>query len=493
MKDPVDAQPVSEVITPETLLHRPVFDPALFGDELRETVDMLNGRVADQLTQLQEDPTYRHRFGYLHLIERMRGPEAEELKAGLHPYYLKERAYDEMLTDESYGRLLVGYAVREACLEDAEFLEGSYGLRPEIALRIMDQFAVFKTFMYNGGFGTDRVGETINGFIAGKGEGKRMPNSANVARAVRGSFAHLPEDRAEEVIDAAAQSYGRMVSLWAPMLDKNANSNRAAGVSAVLRLLREGLAGSGSVSLGQLASGALPPVNLKYRQMMTEALGLYGGQIEWGSVEPYSLYDEERVEDFEDMVSVMSDTLAEDKRVPERITERATIELGALVHATIRAAGTDYGSKLAEQLDGAKQPLRSTSTDVKVLPFTAITQLANKMLEPLRQSPNFAGKTIAPLGPSLLQDLPEAFRRLMFVASHGTEGDDLPAELEVERRMDAVDTCVDVLMAALEYQKSPRSKKAAQAVGALAVSPRGELPSSASPWRKWRPGFGYLT
>jgi hypothetical protein len=465
-----------------------VFDHALYGDELRETVDDLNESVQRQLVMLQEDSFYRGQFGYLNLIQKLRSTGSDT--SGLDSYYRETRAFDEMLTDESYGRLLVAYAVREAAYPGYSWYKDASELLPrrKTALERMDQFAVFKTFVYGGGFGDDNVGVLLNDFV-----GASIPSGLSVARAVRSSIAHLPEDKAKVAIEEAAKSYGRTVELWTPFLDATHSAGRAAGVAATLRYMREGLAGSGYSPADGQRLGSLSPLSSRYRELMTAALSEYAGEVEWGAVERYGLYDDEGLREFEETVHSMSAIMAENKRVPKKDAENVTVELGALIHGTLRATGTEYGKVLSEQLEGAKQPLSNIGTEVKVLPFAAITQLANKMLGALQQSPVFADKTIKPLNHSALQDLPEAFRRLMFIASHGSEGDDLPVELEVHRRMDAVDKCVDVLMAALGNKTSPQKEQAAKRVGTVAVASRGNLPDTANVWRKWQRGFGYLT
>ena len=468
-------------------MQAPVLDPSAYGELLAPTVEALNAGIQERLQVLKTDPEERKRFGFLHQIEGFRGPDAEEKRAKVDPSYLEYYAFDEIVEDEGWERLLVGYAIRETFLEGLDTIAG-YHPKPEDVLLMLRKYAVFKTFLYKGGAGEDKVGHRINDLLVldpARGDlGSSNFNSSTIVRAARRSITGLDDEKASDFADQIAGTYGQMVALWEPLTDKKA------GTTSTLRLLREGLVSAGTMTQDQLSTSALPPINLGQRAILSEAMSVYVPNLEWAYVEPYSLGDEAGLEVFTDTVSQMATALSEGKSIPRRDADALTIELATLVHETLRASGTDYGLKLADELENAKQPMRDVGTTLKLLPFGAIMRLANALTPSIQQSPVFAETTLQKLNESSLQELPEAFRRLMFVASHGSEGADLPEELSIDRRFLAVDDGVEVLSLALER---PKARKAAKGVGAVAVNPRGQLPNPASSWRKWRRGYGYLS
>ena len=79
----------------------------------------------------------------------------------------------------------------------------------------------------------------------------------------------------------------------------------------------------------------------------------------------------------------------------------------------------------------------------------------------------------------------------MFVASHGSEGEGLSDDLNIERRLEIVDSGVEVLTHTLEQLRSKKVVSSAGAVTARAI--RGQLPSAANPWKKWRSGYGQIS
>jgi hypothetical protein len=162
------------------------------------------------------------------------------------------------------------------------------------------------------------------------------------------------------------------------------------------------------------------------------------------------------------------------------------IRLIAETLACADEAGGTYGKVLYGQLDKNKKNVADSSI-AKTLTLSTIINLANSLLPQMNARITgdnggvFEGLQVS------IKSIPEAFRRLMWVAYGGKEVSLVEGDLDLGTRFQIVDD----LASLMDYFENPH-KPVVNKVGNTAMH-GSRIPKGQAYWGKWKRGWGILT
>ena len=470
-----------------------LFDKDFLDEGLAEAAADLSGRTAELLHDIRSNPDFRSQFWQLKIADIVNGKREPDSDSdyGTRDYYVKHLDIWGLAgvvdNDDNLAKVEQALAARRAFGALVKpILDPLAEPSPDEVVRAFDVITVFRaqkaatvTVQSQGQY------DSTTGAVWGVYRAIGVSNRSLVS-AIDGTLVRLPDEDKQQFVDDVLGAFGRM----ATTMDNVAAINRN-GARTTIVMLADYLSGRKSSLQSEIASPPLRDADI-FRQGVndiarSELLAKYWRERDV-EVDRYSLDDITGLESLSEIVDDFAGRLEAGQTIPKPKFNRLQPDVTDMIYKTLVASGTDYGQKLAAELERAKTPLRDQGTNAKVLPFASIVSLANKFLPVINQSPKFKDETIEILREGSIESLPEAFRRLMFIASHGSEGNDLPEELDIETRFRIVDTFAEIAPAILEKDRKARAEKAA---GKIAVSsPRGVNPHWGG---AWRPGYGVIS
>lgn len=461
---------------PEGRLSGP-FDVDRLHESLASAGEIFNSDIVQRADELIKGRDMIVGFRGLSFYRRTRN---EQMRLGQDSCYLYvgNRAYNVNLTSPVvWNDLMTAHAARDILVETGVNLD-SNRTSPADVILAMDRYAVLESYRKRNGFSDDFTGRNYQKLTSKTGLGPMA-----IARGVRNTMQALPGEQRVAFAEEVKQAFGRIVD------SLEDGSTRAFLAKRSLSNLYVYLTdANSSARIGNLIG--LRSIKRDSLQILSDALAEYSF-LDYNSEarDRYIPGDDSSLDELDELIGARE--VGDHYRpTAKRKHERLLIEVTDMMLKTIGHSGTDYGNKLSKELEKSKTMLSDTSVG-SVIPFTAFTNLANQMLQAMVNSPLIADHDLKPLEKGKIDELPEAFRRLMFVASHGSEGEGLSDDLNIERRLEIVDSGVEVLTHTLEQLRSKKVVSSAGAVTARAI--RGQLPSAANPWKKWRSGYGQIS